>query len=42
MTKRTDGEDQWDQLRDAIVGLGERSIRKSYYPELKAKISALS
>ncbi len=41
MTKRTDGEDQWDHLKDAIVGLGERSIRKSYYPELKAKIRDL-
>jgi len=41
MTNRSDGEEQWDHLKDAIVGLGERSIRKSYYPELKAKIRDL-
>jgi PAS domain S-box len=40
MSHRTDEHDQWDHLKDAIVGLGERSIRKSYYPELKAKIKA--
>jgi len=41
MTNRIDGEEQWDHLKDAIVGLGERSIRKSYYPELKIKIRDL-
>lgn len=41
MSHRTDEHDQWDHLKDAIVGLGERSIRKSYYPELKAKIKDL-
>jgi PAS domain S-box-containing protein len=41
MTHHTDDGDQWDHLKDAIVGLGERSIRKSYYPELKAKIKDL-
>lgn len=41
MTHCTNDGDQWDHLKDAIVGLGERSIRKSYYPELKAKIKDL-
>ena len=36
-----DGGDRWEQLKERIVGLGERSIRKSYYPELKAKIRDL-
>lgn len=40
MSKRTEG-DPWEFLRNNIVGLGERSIRKSYYPELKAKIRDL-
>ncbi len=29
------------ELRDSIIGLGERSIRKSYYPELQQRISEL-
>ena len=41
MTRNGDGGDQWDRLKDSIVGLGERSIRKSYYPELKNKIRDL-
>lgn len=32
---------QWESLADSIAGLGERSIRKSYYPELKATIRGL-
>ena len=35
------GDDRWHHLKDGIVGLGERSIRKSHYPELKAKIRDL-
>lgn len=30
-----------DQLRNKIIGLGERSIRKSYYPELKERVAEL-
>ena len=41
MTNHSGSEDNWDELKDAIVGLGERSIRKSYYPELRAKIRDL-
>ncbi len=41
MTNHSGSGDNWDELKDAIVGLGERSIRKSYYPELRAKIRDL-
>jgi PAS domain S-box-containing protein len=41
MTDHSDSRENWDELKDAIVGLGERSIRKSYYPELRAKIRDL-
>jgi two-component system, sensor histidine kinase PdtaS len=30
-----------DPLRDRIIGLGERSFRKSYYPELQHKLADL-
>jgi PAS domain S-box-containing protein/putative nucleotidyltransferase with HDIG domain len=30
-----------DSLRDRIIGLGERSIHKSYYPELKNRLAEL-
>jgi len=26
------------EIRDKIIGLGEKSVRKSYYPQLKQKI----
>lgn len=41
MTSSSGGDESWDELKDAIVGLGERSIRKSYYPELRTKIRDL-
>jgi phosphoserine phosphatase RsbU/P len=28
-------------LRDKIIGLGERSLRKSYYPKLQQKLKEL-
>lgn len=36
-------EDQnyWEKQRDQIIGLGENSFKKSYYPELQQKISEL-
>jgi PAS domain S-box-containing protein len=34
--------DTWDSLRERIIGLGERSIRKSYYPELQQHIAELN
>lgn len=34
-------DDTWDQLRAQIIGLGEHSARKSYYPELQQHIREL-
>jgi len=33
--------DNWDSIREKIIGLGEQSIRKSYYPELQDRLSEL-
>ncbi|MGE4558611.1 MAG: ATP-binding protein [Desulfobulbus sp.] len=41
MTDHSGSEENWEELKDAIVGLGERSIRKNYYPELRSKICDL-
>lgn len=32
---------EWDDMRKRIIGLGEQSTRKSYYPELQRKIDQL-
>ena len=34
-------EDDWDSKREQIIGLGEHSARKSYYPELQQKLREL-
>ncbi len=34
-------EKDWDKYRDKIIGLGEHSLHKSYYPELQKKIDSL-
>jgi len=34
-------DDNWDTLRGQIIGLGEHSARKSYYPELQHRIHEL-
>ncbi|BCY17888.1 hypothetical protein hrd7_17370 [Leptolinea sp. HRD-7] len=34
-------DDARDSLRDRIIGLGEKSIHKSYYPELKNRLAEL-
>ncbi|AQT67123.1 Phytochrome-like protein cph1 [Anaerohalosphaera lusitana] len=31
----------WEELREKILGLGERSTRKSYYPELRRRLDEL-
>lgn len=31
----------WNSLRDKIIGLGESSIQKSYYPELQKRLAEL-
>jgi PAS domain S-box-containing protein len=35
------GEERWAKWRDSIVGLGEQSSRKSYYPELQKRLAEL-
>ncbi len=39
--KKPSDQDRRDQLRSKIIGLGEKSIRKSYYPELQLRIKEL-
>ncbi len=41
MKKRSDTPENWDSLREKIIGLGERSLRKSYYPELQQRLADL-
>ncbi len=41
MSQASDHEPQWEKLRSQIIGLGERSIRKSYYPELRHRLEEL-
>ena len=36
-----DDDQRWDALHEKIIGLGEKSIRKNYYPELQRKIHEL-
>ncbi len=40
--KRSENEIRMDLLRKKIIGLGETSHRKSYYPQLKEQISELN
>ncbi|MBP2664502.1 MAG: hypothetical protein H6Q71_2450, partial [Firmicutes bacterium] len=30
-----------DKLRDKLIGLGDKSIRKNYYPELQRRMDEL-
>ncbi len=41
MTAHSDASSDWETLRAKIIGLGERSIRKSYYPELEQRLAEL-
>ena len=41
MKKHSDTRTDWQVQRDRIIGLGESSLRKSYYPELREKIAEL-
>jgi PAS domain S-box-containing protein len=41
MKKRSEPDDRWERLRADVIGLGERSFRKSYYPELQNRIEQL-
>ncbi len=39
MRKRSESRDTGSSLRNKIIGLGERSIRKSYYPQLRQQLA---
>jgi PAS domain-containing protein len=41
MKKPSDIEENWESQREKIIGLGERSLRKTYYPELQQKLDQL-
>lgn len=41
MPKRSDTLNLQGDLREKIIGLGERSVRKSYYPELQRRLAEL-
>ena len=41
MNRPSDEEEQWRSQREKIIGLGERSLRKTYYPELQQKLDEL-
>ena len=41
MGKPSDEEESWSSQREKIIGLGERSLRKTYYPELQQKLDEL-
>ena len=40
MAKPSDSDD-WEQRKSQIIGLGERSFRKSYYPQLRENLDRL-
>ncbi len=42
MKRRSRREGEWNALREKLIGLGEASIRKSYYPELQQRLRELS
>jgi PAS domain S-box-containing protein len=41
MKSPSDSPDTGDELREKLIGLGERSLRKSYYPELQQRLGEL-
>ncbi|NMB77958.1 MAG: PAS domain S-box protein [Methanomicrobiales archaeon] len=41
MKKHSETPPDWEEQRNRIIGLGETSIRKSYYPELQQRIKEL-
>lgn len=41
MTMHSDPPDDRDALREKIIGLGETSLHKSYYPELQSRLAEL-
>lgn len=41
MRRPSDLQPEWEELEQRIIGLGERSLRKSYYPELQQRLADL-
>jgi PAS domain S-box-containing protein len=41
MKESSDEADNWSAQREKIIGLGERSLRKTYYPEFQQKLDEL-
>lgn len=41
MQKYPDQQEPWYALREKLIGLGEHSVRKTYYPELQQKLDEL-
>jgi len=41
MANVSDEKFDWAEKREAIIGLGDRSLKKSYYPELKRRLKDL-
>ncbi len=41
MKKPSEEEENWESRREKIIGLGDRSLRKTYYPELQEKLDEL-
>lgn len=41
MNKHSEEKPDWQEQRNRIIGLGESSLRKSYYPELQQKMAEL-
>ena len=41
MKKHSEEKPDWQEQRNRIIGLGESSLRKSYYPELREKVAEL-
>jgi hypothetical protein len=41
MNEHSDEQPDWEAQRNRIIGLGETSFRKSYFPELQQRIRDL-
>ncbi len=41
MKRRSDAGESWEEQRARIIGLGEASLHKSYYPELRQRVAEL-
>lgn len=41
MKKPSNNNEDLDSLRDKLIGLGEQSVRKSYYPEQQQRLEEI-